>query len=171
MPLTTGSGCDFCLMMEGSGSGRPKNMWIRWIRIRNTGCTNLWIMSHFILFDPFTLKEPLSNLFNGVHILLQKNFSLSSFSFPSLAYCPAHAFLSCPVAAFLPCLCLSVQSLPPCSVSAFLSYLCHLVLSLPPCPVSASLSCPCFLVLPLPPCPVPALLFSPCFFSFPSFPM
>ncbi len=29
----------FCMMMEGSGSGRPKNMWIRWIRIRirNTG--------------------------------------------------------------------------------------------------------------------------------------
>jgi hypothetical protein len=24
-------------MIEGSGSGRPKNMWIRWIRIRNTG--------------------------------------------------------------------------------------------------------------------------------------
>ncbi len=41
----------FCLMMEGSGagsgsihltkesgSGRPKNMWIRWIRIRDTAC-------------------------------------------------------------------------------------------------------------------------------------
>jgi hypothetical protein len=44
----------FCMMVEGSGSraesgsgsipwtsgsgsGRPKNMWIRWIRIRNTG--------------------------------------------------------------------------------------------------------------------------------------
>jgi hypothetical protein len=29
----------FCMMIEGSGSGRPKNMWIRWIRIRirNTG--------------------------------------------------------------------------------------------------------------------------------------
>jgi hypothetical protein len=33
----------FCLVLEGSGSGvgsgsrRPKNMWIRWIRIRNTG--------------------------------------------------------------------------------------------------------------------------------------
>jgi hypothetical protein len=36
----------FCLMIEssgsipltsGSGSGRPKNMWIQWIRIRNTG--------------------------------------------------------------------------------------------------------------------------------------
>ncbi len=26
-----------CLMLEGSGSGRPKNTWIRWIRIRNTG--------------------------------------------------------------------------------------------------------------------------------------
>jgi hypothetical protein len=40
----------FCMMMEGSGSipltsgsgsGRPKNMWIRWIRIRNTA-KNLW---------------------------------------------------------------------------------------------------------------------------------
>jgi hypothetical protein len=41
----------FCMMIEGSeagsgsipltngsGSGRPKNMWIRWIRIRNTAC-------------------------------------------------------------------------------------------------------------------------------------
>jgi hypothetical protein len=31
----------FCMMIEGSGSGRPKNTWIRWIRIRirirNTG--------------------------------------------------------------------------------------------------------------------------------------
>ncbi len=28
----------FCMMIEGFGSGRPKNMWIRWIRIpiRNT---------------------------------------------------------------------------------------------------------------------------------------
>jgi hypothetical protein len=26
----------FCMMIEGSGSRRPKNMWIRWIRIRNT---------------------------------------------------------------------------------------------------------------------------------------
>ncbi len=26
----------FCFMVEGYGSGRPKNMWIRWIRIRNT---------------------------------------------------------------------------------------------------------------------------------------
>ncbi len=24
------------MMIEGSGSWRPKNMWIRWIRIRNT---------------------------------------------------------------------------------------------------------------------------------------
>ncbi len=24
-------------MIEGSGSGRPENMWTRWIRIRNTG--------------------------------------------------------------------------------------------------------------------------------------
>jgi hypothetical protein len=30
----------FCLMVEGSGSRRPKNTWIRWIRIRirNTAC-------------------------------------------------------------------------------------------------------------------------------------
>ncbi len=26
----------FCIMIEGSGSRRPKNTWIRWIRIRNT---------------------------------------------------------------------------------------------------------------------------------------
>ena len=39
----------FCMMIEGSGSipptsgsrsGRPKNMWIRWIRIRNTELMN-----------------------------------------------------------------------------------------------------------------------------------
>jgi hypothetical protein len=30
----------FCMMIEGSGSGRPKNMWIR-IRIRNTGLNYL----------------------------------------------------------------------------------------------------------------------------------
>jgi hypothetical protein len=30
IPLTSGSG-------SGAGSGRPKNMWLRWIRIRNTG--------------------------------------------------------------------------------------------------------------------------------------
>ncbi len=26
----------FCLMIEGSGSGSPKDMWIQWIRIQNT---------------------------------------------------------------------------------------------------------------------------------------
>ncbi len=26
----------FCMMIEGSVSGRPKKMWNRWIRIRNT---------------------------------------------------------------------------------------------------------------------------------------
>ncbi len=42
-----GFSCYFCMMIEGSGSGsipltsgsgsvKPKNMWIRWIRIRNT---------------------------------------------------------------------------------------------------------------------------------------
>jgi hypothetical protein len=33
IPLTNGS---------GSGSRRPKNMWIRWIRIRNTGKKARW---------------------------------------------------------------------------------------------------------------------------------
>jgi hypothetical protein len=42
----------FCMMIEGfgagsipltsgSGSGRPKNMWIRWIRIRNTAINSI----------------------------------------------------------------------------------------------------------------------------------
>ncbi len=50
----------FCMMIEGSGSipltsgsgsGRPKNMWIRWIRIRNTasctGYTWMWESCEF----------------------------------------------------------------------------------------------------------------------------
>jgi hypothetical protein len=28
-------------LINGSGSGRPKNMWIRWIRIRNTAKNSL----------------------------------------------------------------------------------------------------------------------------------
>jgi hypothetical protein len=28
-------------LTSGSGSGRPKNTWIRWIRIRNIGCREL----------------------------------------------------------------------------------------------------------------------------------
>jgi len=43
----------FCMMIEGSGSitltsgsgsGRPKNMWIRWIRIRNTANNKILIV-------------------------------------------------------------------------------------------------------------------------------
>jgi hypothetical protein len=32
---------DFDLMIEGSGSGRPKNIWILRMRIRNTGRINI----------------------------------------------------------------------------------------------------------------------------------
>jgi len=37
--MIEGSGSGFIPLTDGSGSGskRPKNMWIRWIRIRNTG--------------------------------------------------------------------------------------------------------------------------------------
>ncbi len=34
--MTEGSGSGSIPLINGSGSGRPKNMWIRWIRIRNT---------------------------------------------------------------------------------------------------------------------------------------
>jgi hypothetical protein len=34
--MKEGSGSGSIPLTSGSGSGRPKNMWIRWIRIRNT---------------------------------------------------------------------------------------------------------------------------------------
>ncbi len=34
--MIEGSGSGSIPLTSGSGSGRPKNMWIRWIRIRNT---------------------------------------------------------------------------------------------------------------------------------------
>ncbi len=34
--MIEGSGFGSIPMTNGSGSKRPKNMWIRWIRIRNT---------------------------------------------------------------------------------------------------------------------------------------
>jgi hypothetical protein len=34
------------MMIEGSGSGRPKNMWIRWFRIRNTGQRPTLMLEH-----------------------------------------------------------------------------------------------------------------------------
>ncbi len=37
IPLTSGSGSAPLTSGSRSGSGRPKNMWIRWIWIRNTG--------------------------------------------------------------------------------------------------------------------------------------
>jgi hypothetical protein len=40
----SGAGSEFgsIPLSSGSGSGRPKNMRIRWIRIRNTAMNNLW---------------------------------------------------------------------------------------------------------------------------------
>jgi hypothetical protein len=35
--IIEGSGSGSIPLTSGSGSGRPKNMWSRWIRIRNTG--------------------------------------------------------------------------------------------------------------------------------------
>jgi hypothetical protein len=43
--MTEGSGSGSIPLTDGSGSGtrRPKNMWIRWIRIRNTGLNHLLV--------------------------------------------------------------------------------------------------------------------------------
>ncbi len=42
--MTEGSGAGSIPLTNGSGSENPKNMWIRWIRIRNTGFSSfLWV--------------------------------------------------------------------------------------------------------------------------------
>ncbi len=41
-------------MIEGSGSGRPKNMWIRWIWIRNTAC----LTAYFSCSTAFLSRTP-----------------------------------------------------------------------------------------------------------------
>jgi hypothetical protein len=66
----------FCLMIEGFGSGSipltsgsgslwPKNMWIRWIRIRNTAanrcCFYTWILIMFSRFPELTIFPRLWN--------------------------------------------------------------------------------------------------------------
>jgi hypothetical protein len=43
IPLTSGS---------GFGSGRPKNTWIRWIRIRNTGYIKTFVLLHLPAHPP-----------------------------------------------------------------------------------------------------------------------
>ncbi len=45
---TQGFSYYFCMMIEGSGSGRPWNMWIRRIRIRNTG-RNFWSVFRILI--------------------------------------------------------------------------------------------------------------------------
>ncbi len=45
--MREGSGSGFIRLTSGSGSGRPKNMWIRWIRIR-IQIQNRKTASHFI---------------------------------------------------------------------------------------------------------------------------
>jgi hypothetical protein len=46
VPLTRGSGSGSMPLTSGSGYGRPKNMWIWWIRFRNTaGMTSIWSTS------------------------------------------------------------------------------------------------------------------------------
>ncbi len=55
----------FCMVIEGSGSGRPKDMWIRWIRIRirirNTGFGKISILcqmsSHSRGFLAYQMKR------------------------------------------------------------------------------------------------------------------
>jgi hypothetical protein len=52
----------FCLMIEGSGSGKPKNIWIHWIkiriRIRNTAVRNYVHKTLFaIKLELFILSE------------------------------------------------------------------------------------------------------------------
>ncbi len=56
----------FCMMIEGSrcGSGRPKNMWIRWIRIRNT---DAW---HGFLSLLRILTSLISRLLEGILMYL-----------------------------------------------------------------------------------------------------
>ncbi len=56
--MNQGFSYTFCMMIEGSesgsiyltsgsGSGRPKNMWIRWIQIRNTAYElRVWHTEH-----------------------------------------------------------------------------------------------------------------------------
>ncbi len=54
--MTEGSGSGSIPLTNSSGSGRPKNMWIRWIRIRirirNTGCN----MEHNIRYSHLRIR-------------------------------------------------------------------------------------------------------------------
>jgi hypothetical protein len=54
----SGAGSGSIPLTSGSGSRRPKNMWIRWIRIRNTA-TNIRIQAARleILGETFSLTE------------------------------------------------------------------------------------------------------------------
>jgi hypothetical protein len=45
--MIEGSGSGSIHLTSGSGSGRPKNMWIRWVRIHNTGHDNIFLKSLF----------------------------------------------------------------------------------------------------------------------------
>jgi hypothetical protein len=48
----------FCMMMEGSGSGRPKNMWVRWIRIRiRSAWICLCLGSGFVLGQSIRIQK------------------------------------------------------------------------------------------------------------------
>jgi hypothetical protein len=49
--IAEGSGSGSIPLTNGSGSGRPQNMWIRWIRIRirNTGLDNFSIEIFYVL--------------------------------------------------------------------------------------------------------------------------
>ncbi len=64
----------FCLMIEGpgsipptngSGSGRPKNIWIPWIRIRKTATNQKVLKIHFLNFVESinALPKPSSSVF------------------------------------------------------------------------------------------------------------
>jgi hypothetical protein len=58
----------FCMMIEGSGSGsrRPKNMWIRWIRIHNTAFRNVQVLCCF----QAGLRIPVTSLRIRIHVQL-----------------------------------------------------------------------------------------------------
>ncbi len=70
----------FCVLLEGSGSGRPKNMCIRWIRIRNTALKG---QSHEILCFRFFSWTILPDFWSTKTLKCRKKSILSSSAYYS----------------------------------------------------------------------------------------